>query len=883
MKSGAICLLMISLLAVSVDFGAYWPPAASMEAEASPAASSTAGWFIDDVIVLADTLHKVLNEDFETGGPGWTHGGTGDDWQIGAPGGQAGPPAARSGLNCAATNLSGLYNKPGDRYLQSPDFNLSMAFSAQLTFYEWYDLWPNDSMHVSLEAKVFGLWQESDPIETNGSGPEWTQRDIDFTQFKKDGLTFAVMGASNVHLKFRLVSVGLAHPRLTARAGDEYVRLDWVPPSEPATPLMGYYLYRNISLGALGILAALGNVTDYNDTNVTNGLTYQYTVTAIGKYGEGEMSEVVDATPGGTPDPPRDPKLAVGKGFLNLSWIPPADDGGFPVTDYAVYRGPGPSSLQRVATTGIRSYWVDLAVTNDSTYYYAVSASNKLGEGARSPVVNGSPGREPSAPGNLTAWGVRDTIHLSWQPPPDADRVIVRDYVLHRWNCTGPWIEVLNASGTAAADRLDRTEVEVYYNVTAVNEYGESEPSRVAWLGRPSIPLAVVVAAGGDGMDLSWKAPRLDGGAAVYSYNIYRSVNGSPAAKCGFTTGNSTDHHDGAVEYGVQCSYCITAVNAVGESAPSEPGSPLPDTTLPQVLIMSPGHGIFLNTTEVALSGVALDPAGVKLVEVSFGNGAWNPCNGTDSWQAMLRLGEGNVNIVVRATDRAGNTGTASIDLTVDLTAPVVRIDAPSNGSVLLEAGANVSGVASDSGRLTVVELSADGLTWSPAQGTGIWSCMLKLKPGPNTVYARALDAASNIETTMTWVSVDTQDPKIAIISPNASQHSFYKRTVTIEGSSSDDLGVSLVELRVDGGCWTIAGGTVHWYCNLTLSPGDHLIRARATDIAGRKTVAELELAVSPPPPASKRNDILIPAVVLLVIIAVLVLAGMRLRGKGRK
>ena len=883
MKAVAICLLIVSLLTMTMDCGAAERPMASPEAEASPAASSTAGWFIDDVIVLADTLHKVLNEDFETGGPGWTHGGTGDDWQIGAPGGQAGPAAAHGGLNCAATNLTGLYNKPGDRYLQSPDFNLSMAFSAQLTFYEWYDLWPNDSMYVSLEAKVFGLWQESDPIETNGSGPEWTQRDIDFTQFKKDGLTFAVMGASNVHVKFRLVSVGLAHPRLMARAGDGYVRLDWVPPSGPATPVTGYNLYRGASPGTMGLLASLGNVTEYNDTNVTNGVTYYYFVAAVSGSGEGEMSEVVPATPGGTPDPPLNPNLAVGNRFLNLSWMPPADDGGFPVTDYAVYRGPGPSTLQRLAMTGNRTYRVDLGVTNESTYYYAVSATNKLGEGPQSPVVNGSPGREPSAPGNLTAWGVRDTIHLSWQPPPDADRVIVRDYVLHRWNCTGPWIEVSNASGTAAVDRLNRTEVEVYYNVTAVNEYGESEPSRGAWLGRPSVPQALVVAAGGDGMDLIWKAPRLDGGAAVYSYNIYRSVNGSPAAKCGFTTGNSTDYHDGAVEYGVQCSYCITAVNAVGESAPSEPASPLPDTTLPQVLIMSPGHGIFLNTTEVALAGVALDPAGVKLVEVSSGNGAWSPCNGTDSWQAVVKLGEGNANIVVRATDRAGNTGTASIDLTVDLTAPVVRFDAPANGSVLLVARANVSGVASDNSRLTVVELSADGLSWSAAQGTGSWTGNLSLKPGPNTVYARARDAAGNIETAMTWISMDTQDPTIAILSPNASQHFFSRRTVTIEGSSSDDIGVRLVELRVDGGCWTIARGTAHWYCNITLGPGDHVIRARATDIAGRKTVTELELAVSPAPPASQRNDLLIPAVVLLMICAVLVLAGMRFRKKGRK
>jgi hypothetical protein len=165
-----------------------------------------AGWYLDDVTVIADTLHTMLRDNFETGGPGWSHGGGGDDWQIGAPQSPIGPTAANSGLKCAGTNLKGSYEQLADCFFLSPDFNLSMAFSAQLSYYEWYDIAKEDSLFVSLEALINGVFQESDVLEINGSNPQWTQRTVDFNQFTKNGATFQAVGSEKVRLKFHLVS-----------------------------------------------------------------------------------------------------------------------------------------------------------------------------------------------------------------------------------------------------------------------------------------------------------------------------------------------------------------------------------------------------------------------------------------------------------------------------------------------------------------------------------------------------------------------------------------------------------------------------------------------------------------------------------------------------
>ncbi len=165
-----------------------------------------AGWYIDDVTVVVDTLRTVLKENFETGGTGWTHGGVGDDWMVGVPASPIGPVSANSGQRCAGTNLRGSYQQLADCVLVSPDINLSMAFSAQLSFFEWYDLAREDSIFVSVEALVGGVWVESDAIELNGSQREWRQRSIDFGEFRRGGGVFPAVGSERAHIKFRLTS-----------------------------------------------------------------------------------------------------------------------------------------------------------------------------------------------------------------------------------------------------------------------------------------------------------------------------------------------------------------------------------------------------------------------------------------------------------------------------------------------------------------------------------------------------------------------------------------------------------------------------------------------------------------------------------------------------
>ncbi|WP_240771405.1 DUF4082 domain-containing protein [Nocardioides sp. GY 10113] len=100
------------------------------------------------------------------------------------------------------------------------------------------------------------------------------------------------------------------------------------------------------------------------------------------------------------------------------------------------------------------------------------------------------------------------------------------------------------------------------------------------------------------------------------------------------------------------------------------PATASTDTTGPTVAITSPAAGANVaNGATVTVAGTASDTGGrVAGVEVSGDGGAtWHPANGTSSWSySYLQRGQGNVAIMVRATDDSANIGaTASRDVSV--------------------------------------------------------------------------------------------------------------------------------------------------------------------------------------------------------------------------
>ena len=72
---------------------------------------------------------------------------------------------------------------------------------------------------------------------------------------------------------------------------------------------------------------------------------------------------------------------------MNLSWYPPADNGGAPITGYRIYWGTSSGSYTHSVEVGNVTNYTIIGLENGKTYYFAVAAINSIGEGPKSHEV----------------------------------------------------------------------------------------------------------------------------------------------------------------------------------------------------------------------------------------------------------------------------------------------------------------------------------------------------------------------------------------------------------------------------------------------------------------------------------------------------------------
>ncbi|MGB9895408.1 MAG: DUF2341 domain-containing protein [Thermoproteota archaeon] len=93
-----------------------------------------------------------------------------------------------------------------------------------------------------------------------------------------------------------------APQNLKAILSNGKIVLQWSPPVDNGgLPITGYKIYRSTTPGGEAYLTTVGNVTSYEDSNIVNGITYYYKVSAINEMGEGSASSEVSisSTPSG--------------------------------------------------------------------------------------------------------------------------------------------------------------------------------------------------------------------------------------------------------------------------------------------------------------------------------------------------------------------------------------------------------------------------------------------------------------------------------------------------------------------------------------------------------------------------------------------------------
>ncbi len=133
------------------------------------------------------------------------------------------------------------------------------------------------------------------------------------------------------------------------------------------------------------VVATAVSATNFTDTTVMGGATYYYLVAAANACNQSVYATFVPAVV--SPEPPTGLNAAGGNAEVVLSWTAPLG-----ATSYNVKRSTangGPYSV--IATGESGTSYLDFDVTNDTTYYYVVSAVNGSGESADSVQVAVTP------------------------------------------------------------------------------------------------------------------------------------------------------------------------------------------------------------------------------------------------------------------------------------------------------------------------------------------------------------------------------------------------------------------------------------------------------------------------------------------------------------
>ncbi|MEM4293235.1 MAG: fibronectin type III domain-containing protein, partial [Thermoplasmata archaeon] len=289
----------------------------------------------------------------------------------------------------------------------------------------------------------------------------------------------------------------------------------WDPPAnDGGAPITNYKIYRGNSSGNETLLATVGNITNYTDTDVTIWTEYFYQVAAVNSAGEGQRSEELRVIVTG-PTPPSAPlNLGVTQqnGALTLQWRPPLNDGGSPVTNYRIYRGLSSGNETPFAVIGNLTSYTDTNVTPGVTYYYQVSAINAIGEGNKSNEASNVAAVNPSMPLNLTGYfdTAGNVVRISWLPPSDSGGIPITGYKVYRGFTSGGEIYLATVSALAYVDANIQFGKTYYYVVRAYNAVGESTPSNeisVLTGYPPSQPRFLTASVQDKNVTLTWVMP----------------------------------------------------------------------------------------------------------------------------------------------------------------------------------------------------------------------------------------------------------------------------------------------------------------------------------------------------------------------------------------
>jgi len=224
---------------------------------------------------------------------------------------------------------------------------------------------------------------------------------------------------------------------VTADPGNGDALVSWGASTGSNWPVTGY----TVTASGGGGQTCTTATTSCTVPSLTDGASYTFTVTATNAVGTTAPSAPSNAVVPGAPDAPTGVTAVAGPFSASVSFTPPVDDNGSPITYYTVtaYDLTNPSDPSNgTQWTGSGSPINKPSLTGGHTYEFTVSATNALGAGAESAPSNQvTLANVPDAPTGVTAVAGIGSASVSFTPGADNGSAITF-YAVTAWDITNP-------------------------------------------------------------------------------------------------------------------------------------------------------------------------------------------------------------------------------------------------------------------------------------------------------------------------------------------------------------------------------------------------------------------------------------------------------------
>ncbi|MFB4772151.1 Ig-like domain-containing protein [Enterobacter hormaechei] len=338
-----------------------------------------------------------------------------------------------------------------------------------------------------------------------------------------------------------------------------------------------------------------------------------------------------------------------------------------------------------------------------------------------------------------------------------------------------------------------------------------------------------------------------------------------------------------------EANYTVTAsvTDNVGNSAAAT-HDVLVDSSLPVVTLNNFAGDNIVNAAEVTagqtLTGKVSNAASGDTVTIILGGQTYTATVQDDlTWSLPLTqsqltaLGNGDLTVSASVTNAHGNTGSSSLDVTIDAQLPGLRIDTVAGDDVInvIEHAQNlvISGTSTDLAAGSTVPVTINGKSYSASvQADGTWQAAVpaadvsRWADGSLTISASAQDTSGNPVNIGTVVDVDLAPVAISINSvtdDNVLNSAEKGQDLVLSGSSSNVEAGQTVTIIFAGKTWTTTvDANGDWTCTVPaadlsgLKDGDASVQVSVTNVNGNAASSSQAFSVDTAAPAVTINTI---------------------------